>query len=284
MRNDAGPLPILVAALAMLLLSVMDGLIKAASPDFATTVIVFMRFLFGGIVAIGVYWVMGRPAMTAEAFRFGLLRGVLIVVTATMFFAALGRLPLVEVIALSFLAPIMMALLARVFLKEAVGRSVVTGLLLGTAGLVVMVAWPLWQLRDQAVDGVGIALVMGANLTYATGMVLLRARAAKDPLPVIVLLQNWVPAVLIAPLAAMSWTTPAPAQWAMFAGIGALGAAGHVLLTWAFARATAARIGVVEYTVIVWGAAIGYVFFGEVPGLATLAGAVLIVLGAWMVG
>jgi drug/metabolite transporter (DMT)-like permease len=112
----------------------------------------------------------------------------------------------------------------------------------------------------------------------------LRARAAKDPLPVIVLLQNWVPALLIAPVAAATWTMPSALQWAMFAMIGVLGAAGHVLLTWAFARATAARIGVVEYTVIVWAALIGYVFFAEIPALATLFGAVLIVFGAWMVG
>jgi drug/metabolite transporter (DMT)-like permease len=284
MRDTAGPLPILAAALAMFLLSIMDGFIKAAAPDFATSVIVLMRFAFGGLVAIGIYLALGRPAMTGEAFRYGLLRGVLTVVTASMFFAALGRLPLVEVIALSFIAPILMALLGRIFLKEAVGRSVVAGLALGTAGLLVMVALPLWQVRHEAIDATGILLVMGANLTYATGMVLLRARAAKDPLPVIVLLQNWVPALLIAPVAVATWTTPAPVHWAMFATIGALGAAGHVLLTWAFARATAARVGVVEYTVIVWAAIIGYVFFAEVPGLATLAGAVLIVLGAWMVG
>jgi S-adenosylmethionine uptake transporter len=284
MRDTTGPTPILAAALAMFLLSVMDGFIKAAAPDFATSVIVLMRFAFGGFVAIGIYLALGRPAMTGEAFRYGLLRGVLTVVTASMFFAALGRLPLVEVIALSFIAPILMALLGRIFLKEAVGRSVVAGLALGTAGLLVMVALPLWQVRHEAIDATGILLVMGANLTYATGMVLLRARAAKDPLPVIVLLQNWVPALLIAPVAAATWTTPAPIHWAMFATIGVLGAAGHVLLTWAFARATAARIGVVEYTVIVWAAIIGYVFFAEVPGLATLGGAVLIVLGAWMVG
>ena len=51
------------------------------------------------------------------------------------------------------------------------------------------------------------------------------------------------------------------------------------MLTHAFARIEAARLAPVGYVTLVWGVLFGALLFAEVPGLATLAGAALIVLG-----
>jgi S-adenosylmethionine uptake transporter len=284
MRNDAGPLPILVAALGILVLSVMDGLIKAVAPHYPTAVTVLMRFVFGGIVATALYVLMGMPRPSRETLRFALLRGVFVVLSAGMFFAALGLLPLVEVIALSFLAPIVIAIFGRLFLGEALHRSIFAGIALGTAGLLVMLGEQLFAVGHRAESLLGIALVILSTFTYAASLILLRARAVVDPLPTLVLLQNWIPALYVLPAAGIVWVPPAMDHLWLFVGIGVLGAVGHILLTWAFARASAARLGVVEYTALLWAAGIGYVWFSEAPTLATLAGAALIIAGALAVG
>jgi S-adenosylmethionine uptake transporter len=56
--------------------------------------------------------------------------------------------------------------------------------------------------------------------------------------------------------------------------------AGHLLLARAYAKAEAARLAPLEYTALLWAVVLGLVFFGEVPSLATLGGAALIVGGA----
>ena len=82
------------------------------------------------------------------------------------------------------------------------------------------------------------------------------------------------------PLGLWVWVPPTPVDLGWFAAVGLLGTAGHVALAWAYGRAQASRLGAIEYTAFVWAAGIGLLFFGEVPSLATLAGAALIIVGA----
>ena len=126
----------------------------------------------------------------------------------------------------------------------------------------------------------GILAATAAAAFYAISMVSLKARAARDPIATIVLLQNACAAVLVTPLGLWVWVPPAPVDLAWFAAVGLLGTAGHVALAWAYGRAQASRMGAIEYTAFVWAAGLGFLFFGEVPSPATLAGAALIIAGA----
>jgi S-adenosylmethionine uptake transporter len=76
-----------------------------------------------------------------------------------------------------------------------------------------------------------------------------------------------------------AWTPLTPDDIALFALIGTIGVTAHTLLAQAFARIEAARLAPVGYVTLAWGALFGVLFFGEVPGWATLAGATLVVLG-----
>ncbi|PWB65820.1 MAG: EamA/RhaT family transporter, partial [Bradyrhizobiaceae bacterium] len=88
---------------------------------------------------------------------------------------------------------------------------------------------------------------------------------------------------LVAPFGALAWTAPDGVSLLWFALIGTLGTTGHLALAWAYGRADASRLGVLEYTAFVWGVLIGLAVFGEVPSLATLAGTGLIVAGAVLI-
>jgi S-adenosylmethionine uptake transporter len=75
------------------------------------------------------------------------------------------------------------------------------------------------------------------------------------------------------------WTPVTLADTALFALLGSIGVTAHTMLAHAFARIEAARLAPVGYVTLVWGVLFGLLFFAEVPGLATVAGATLIVLG-----
>jgi S-adenosylmethionine uptake transporter len=88
--------------------------------------------------------------------------------------------------------------------------------------------------------------------------------------------------LLVSPFGLAVWQPPTLPHLGWFLVMGVLGVIGHILLTTAFAKAEAARLAPLEYTALIWAALIGYASFGEVPTLATFAGAVLIIGAALM--
>lgn len=266
------------AVLGIALLSAMDALIKAVAARYPTFEITFLRFAFGTLVA-GAVLAVRRPGWpTRETVVANSWRALLVVITATSFFYALGRLPLAEAQALAFLAPIFIAFFGVVLLRERVDGRVVAALLAGFAGMAVIVHGSGASGGERSWDGIAAALV--AAVTYALSMVMLRARATRDRVETIVFFQNVGPALVLAAPAAAVWVPPhLPDLW-LFLAIGCLGTIGHLILATAFARVEAARLAPLEYTALIWAVALGYLFFGEVPSPQTLAGGALIVLGA----
>ena len=107
---------VLLAVAAEGLLTFMDAIIKVLSPRYPTLQIAFLRFAFGmvGAVAYALWTRPGRP--TRDATLYNGLRAVLVVLTATSFFYALSLLPLADAIALSFISPVLTALMGALIL------------------------------------------------------------------------------------------------------------------------------------------------------------------------
>jgi S-adenosylmethionine uptake transporter len=274
---------VLLAVAAEGLLTLMDAVIKLLSARYPVLQIAFLRYGFG-LIGAAVYAAWSRPGLpTREATLYNGMRAVVIVVTATSFFFALARLPLADAIALSFISPVLTALLGAVLLGERLDWRIAAALAAGFVGMLLIVSGQMTaQMGGAGLDrevAMGAAAVAVSAIGYALNIVMLRHRATRDPLSQIVLFQNLGPALLLAAPVLWVWTPPTPADTALFALLGALGVTGHILLTHAFAGIEAARLAPVGYATLVWGVLLGALLFAEVPGLATLAGAGLIVLG-----
>ncbi|HEX8165604.1 MAG TPA: DMT family transporter [Beijerinckiaceae bacterium] len=267
------------AAAAIAVLSAMDAVIKAMAAKYPIFEVAFLRFAFGLALAGGALALArpGRPSRETVIANAG--RAALAVVTATTFFFALGQLPLAEALALTFLSPMFVALFGALMLGERPGRRILAALVAGFAGVLVVVSDQFGAAAEtRSLAGVAAALV--SAVCYAFGLVLLRARAQRDPMVYIVFFQNLGPALILSPFAYAVWQPPTATDLGAFLLMAALGVGGHFIMTSAFARAEAARLAALEYTALIWAALLGYLVFGEVPTLATLLGAVLIVTGA----
>jgi S-adenosylmethionine uptake transporter len=268
-----------LAVVAEGLLTFMDAMIKALSARYPTLQIAFLRFGFG-LIGAAIYAGWSRPGWpTREAFLFNGLRAVIIVVTATTFFYALALLPLADAIALSFISPVLTALLGVLMLGERVDWRIAVALAVGFAGMLLIVGGKLGSAGLETSVLIGAAAVLISALGYSLNIVVLRHRATRDPLSQIVLFQNLGPALILALPALWIWTPLTLADTLQFAILGTIGVTAHTMLAHAFARIEAARLAPVGYVTLVWGVLFGFLFFAEVPGLATLAGAGLIVAG-----
>ena len=74
-----------------------------------------------------------------------------------------------------------------------------------------------------------------------------------------------------------NWTAPDAAGWILFAVCGFFGGLAFIFINAAYRRAQAAIIVPFEYTGLIWAAAAGYLFWGEVPGANTWSGAAIII-------
>ncbi len=266
------------ALLGIALLTVMDAVVKAQMQTHPFILTLFMRFAMGGLCAL-VVLAFVRPRRPTRASLIGnTVRVPVVVLTAGSFFYSMSVLPLAEALTLSFLAPVFVALLGGLLLKEKLDSRILQALGFGVAGMLVMV-WPRLQGHVTGA-GLGVAAALFSAVTYAFNLILLRRIAMKEHPAVIVAFQNCGPALCLAIPAALAFVPMTARDLLIYLAAGALGVAGHLTLTSAFARAEASRLAPLEYTALIWASLLGYFAFGEVPLITTYAGALLIVAGA----
>lgn len=282
LRHDRGFTPELIALAGMALLTAMDSLVKGLSAEFAIFQMAFLRFGFAALW-VGLFVAVRRSGLPRRArMPFHATRAALMVVTASSFFYALSQLPLAQVFALSFTSPIFIAIFGAVFIKEPLRWPILVAIASGFAGMLTIVFGAEPAAHADAASPLAIAAALGAPVAYALSIVLLRAETAHEPPEVIVLVQSALVCLFLAPVAALDFRMPDSTGWAMFALVGLLGASGFLMFAQALARMSAARFGVIEYTGLLWAALFGYLFFAEVPSIATWAGAAMIIAGCWV--
>ncbi len=275
--------PFAVATVAILVFTTMDGVVKALPNGLPVIEVVAMRYLFGIPLVLLAMWHTGAGWPTLSSWKANTPRGVLNILSLMLFFTALRRLPFAETLTLTYLAPLMLAVLAAALLGERLHASVLGAVLLGLGGVGV-IAWD--ALSDgQALSGdlIGIAAVSASAVAYALNNVMLRSQAQRDAATSIVLIQHVVPGILALPFAVATWQAPAATIWLVFPLIAALGVSGHFLLTWAYRRAQAGVLAPVDYLALPYAALLGFAFFAEVPTVAVWAGAALIVAACLIV-
>jgi S-adenosylmethionine uptake transporter len=266
------------AAFGIALLTVMDAVVKGQMHHHPFIEALFMRFAMGGLCALAVL-AIARPARpTRESLIGNTARVPLVVLTAGSFFYSISVLPLAEALTLSFLAPVFVALLGGFLLKEKIDKRILQALGFGLAGMLVMV-WPRLQGHVSGA-GLGVAAALFSAVSYAFNLIMLRRIAVREHPTVIVAFQTVGPALCLAVPAWYAFVPMSLGDLAIYLLAGALGVAGHLTLTSAYARAAASRLAPIEYTALVWASLLGFFLFDEVPLYTTYLGALLIVAGA----
>jgi drug/metabolite transporter (DMT)-like permease len=276
-RTEDSQRPVMMAALGVAILSCMDATMKEVSSAYPIGQVVGLRYASGAAFALLAFVILGGTRPTVDAMKRNLVRAVVMLLTAVTFFTAIARLPLAVAIALTFMAPLLMALLGRLILKEAIAQRALGAIAIGFLGVIV-IARGQQVSQAQSFDLIGISAALACAFFYALSLVLMRKQTAKDSALTIVTLSNILALVLISPVVALQWQPPTVGHLGAFAVAGLLGTCGHLCMAWAYSRAHAGRLGIMEYTAFLWGALFGYVFFAEVPTVWTFGGAAMIIL------
>ena len=274
--------PVMVVLAGLASYSGMDAVMKASVLTIGTFNAIFWRMLIGfGLASALVVW--RRPRRPAAAtLRVHLIRGLVTAAMGYAFFWGLGRVPLAEGIALSFIAPLIALYLAALLLGERIGRTAIIASLLGLAGVGVILAGKI-QTDFPAEARLGVAAILFAAVLYAWNLVLQRQQALLAKPIEIAFFQTGIVTCCYLPLLPFFLSVPEAVHWPAIAGAALLGLCSMMAISWGYAQAEAQHLVSLEYSAFLWAALFGWLFFAETLGVATLAGTALIVSGCLLV-
>jgi drug/metabolite transporter (DMT)-like permease len=245
-----------------------DGMVKAVGGQLSIFEIGFFNTLFAGVFLFFLkpegeqwrgFWRMERPwAVQARALS-GLAAGVFGVYAFT-------TIPLAEVYALIFLAPLFVTLLSIVILKEKVGPWRWAAVFAGFAGIMLVV-----RPGFRALELGHLAALMVAFLAAFT-IILMRSLAQEKQTTMLGVLVGYSLIFNGIAASATSFAVPDPKLFGLLALAGACTAGGHRLQLLAIRRSPANQIAPTHYSQIIWAVVIGATFFNEYPDWITLIG------------
>lgn len=194
-------------------------------------------------------------------------------------FAALGLLPLPEVTAISYAAPLLIVIFAAMFLGEQVRVFRLTAVFIGMIGVIIVLSPRLSVTADGGVTqaetlGAFIAL-MGAVLA-ALAQVFVRKLVHAERTAAIVFRFSVTTTLLSLCTLPFGWVWPGWGMTALLVLAGLLGGLGQILLTSCYRYAPTSVVAPFEYTSMLLAIGVGYFVFAEVPTGRTLMGAALI--------
>src|SRR5262245_38555924 len=261
---------------ASLLFAGMGLAVKIASGELPNTSVVFFRSAFGLLAVLPWLRGLGKDALRTTRLGEHVLRGLAGLGSMYCFFFAIARLPLAEAVLLNYTLPLYMPLIESAWLREPVPPRVWPPLLVGFAGIALVLRPGPGVFRPAALAAVASALLA------SIAQVGVRRLTATEPVEKIVLYFALLSTAVSALPAAAAWRSPSGAMWPVLLALGVLATAGQLLLTRAYAHAPASRVGPFIYSSVVFAGALDWMFRGAVPDALSLAGAVIVVAAGVM--
>ncbi|WP_420557359.1 DMT family transporter [Roseovarius sp.] len=274
---------ILLKLVAVTLFIVMSALIKAAADTVPPGQAVFFRSFFA--IPVILAWLAIRGEMSTGLrvkSRLGhFWRGFVGTTAMGLMFAGLGLLPLPEVTALGYAAPLLVVVFAAMFLDEKVGIFRLGAVALGLVGVLVVLAPRLTTLGGPTVEtaqAVGAVLVLLGAVCAALAQIYIRKLVQTEQTSAIVFYFSLTSTLLSLLTLPFGWVIPGGTETVYLVLAGLIGGLAQIFLTSAYRFADASVIAPFDYASMLFAIAIGYFIFDEVPTGQMLIGAALIVL------
>lgn len=274
-------LPFLACGGGIMSFGAMDAAMKALSLDIGTYNALFWRCLAALVLAAILFALRPGPMPRGPALRLHVTRASITAVMAFTFFWGLARTPMAEAVAISFISPLIALYLAAVILGEKISRYAIIASVLGLAGVGVIVAGKLGgEFPDEAQWGMASILISAC--LYAWNLILQRQQAQIARPEEIALFQNSIVTLWFALFFPWFGALPGWDVTPLIVGAAVLSMVSVLLLSWAYARAETQALVPIEYSMFLWAALFGWLFFSEPISSAVITGTVLIVAGCYL--
>ena len=264
----------------------MASLIKAASADVPPGQAVFFRSFFALPIILG--WLAIRHELRDGWKTKNPLghfwRGLVGTSAMGLGFTGLGLLPLPEVTAIGYAAPLLVVVFAAMFLNEDVRAFRLSAVALGMVGVLIVLSPRLsvgTALNSSETLG-AIVVLMGAVLA-ALAQVFVRKLVATESTAAIVFWFTVTSSAMALFTLPWGWVMPTGSVALLLIMAGLLGGIGQIFLTSSYRFADASLVAPFDYTSMILALLIGYFIFDEVPTGTMLVGAGIVILAGVLI-
>ena len=258
----------------------MASLIKAASADVPPGQAVFFRSFFALPIIFGWLTMRGelRNGWKTNNPVGHFWRGLIGTSAMGLGFAGLGLLPLPEVTAIGYAAPLLVVVFAAMFLDEKVGVFRLSAVGLGLIGVLIVLS-PRLSVGTGLTTGetLGAVVVLMGAVFAALAQVFVRKLVQTEGTAAIVFWFTVTSSLLSLATIPWGWTMPSLSAAVMLICAGLLGGVGQILLTSSYRYADASLVAPFDYTSMILALGIGYFIFAEVPTGTMLTGAAIVI-------
>jgi drug/metabolite transporter (DMT)-like permease len=247
-----------------------DALGKYIVATYPVGQLLFLRAVASLALLSPLIWRSRHEFMRLERPGLHLLRVVLSTLEVAAFFVAVMYLPLADVITFYLASPIFVTALSALVLREQVGWRRWCAVGVGFCGVLIAM-----QPSAQTITWPAL-IALGGSTCFAILMLITRSlRGASDT----VLASSQFVGTLVfgAMLLPFGWVTPSLPGFGLFALAGAISVGALLCVNRSLKLAPASVVVPYQYSMIIWAVIFGYVVFSDVPTLATLIGAAIII-------
>lgn len=275
---------------AMLWFSIQDVVVKFTADQVSLWQMQVIRSVAIILMVTALLTALGRPAeITPVRWRWPFVRGLFMCVAYLGFYASLPYISLAKAASAFFISPMLITVLAAVFLGEGIGPRRIIAVVVGFSGVLFIVQPGMAGWSPYAL------LPVGSAFAYAAGVILTRWRCQNDPGFSLTMVNAWINGVvgglvlLVLPLLTIpaelqaehlfilsGWLDLTPVLLGLVVLTAATHLAGALSSVKAYQIGEASRLAPFEYSYLVMMAVFGFLIWGTVPDPATLTGMTLI--------
>ncbi|MBI3420237.1 MAG: DMT family transporter [Proteobacteria bacterium] len=274
MKYTPAALGMILAGVSYLFFTIFDSFTKLAAKNISVPEIMAVELLSAALFLAGVAWVEDRKNfrrdMQFHKKGLHLLRGVLNAISNTFFFFGFTHMQLAEYYVILFLIPIWVALMSGWMLREKPSLQLILSVLVSFAGVLVAMR------PGQGMSPLAV-LVLCGTFTNATALIVLRKMTKTETTKAMSVSVCFVMGMWSLILTPFMFKIPGLQDVLyMVAGGLCFGVAQRFLIK-GTALAPVALAGAAQFLQLVYGAAIGYMVFGDVPSVWIYAGGMVVV-------
>ena len=269
-------------AVFCMLISALGFTFMSVTVKYVTGIPLFEKVFFRNLISLGVAFFMLRKS---SAPMFGRRENQLALLARSIFglagvvlnFYAIASLTLADSSMLGKLSPIFVTIMACIFLKEKIDNKQILSIIITFLGalLVIKPEFSLEMLPSLS----GIMSAASAGVAYT----LLRYLKDKESPDTIIFYFSLISVVFTAPFALAEYVQPTFTQLGLLLATGVFASVGQFGITYAYKFAKATEVSIYNYSAIVFGIILGFIFFGEIPDTLSLLGGAIIIAVAFYI-
>jgi len=245
-------------------------LVKIMGPGMPPVQAAFLRYLLGLVFLVPMIRLMRNTQLTRRHWTLFSIRGLLNSVGVGLWFFSMTRIPLSELTALNYLAPVYVTIGAALFLGEKLAARRIAAVVAALLGTAVILRPGFREISPGHLAMLVSAVIMGGSY--------LLAKVLTDEISpaVIVSMLSIIVTLVLAPFAAMVWVEPTWGQLGILFCVASFATAGHYTMTLAFRLAPVTVTQPITFLQLVWATALGALFFNEPVDIWVIIGGCII--------